>query len=156
MLFHTRDKIESTNFDLFDRLQHLVNELLKRELPNHDCRHHLLFTANTKLVELEDAISFHYKQIDVNNAIGQFHKEAYERALTQYSHLNYLTRGFLHLNDETERKTINHHFKFDTELIKRCYEQLQLRPYHLKDSEMEKTFWKALKQDLMPVISKFE
>lgn len=156
MFIHTKEKVEVTKLDLFDQLQQLVNELLEREVPNHDWRHHLLFTANKELLHLEKAKSFHYKQIDVTNAVGRFHQQAYEKTVKKYNHLYLLIRGFIHLNVESERELINHHFKFDDVLIERCYEQFQLRDHHLNDPEIKTYFWQALKEDLMPVLSKFE
>lgn len=156
MIFQTKEQIEVSKNDLFDQLQQLINELLKREVPNHDWRHHLLFTANKDLLELENAKSYHYKQIDVTNAVGRFHQQAYEKAVKRYNDLYLLIRGFIHVNNEAERALINHHFQFDYQLIERCYEQFIFRDRHLNDPDIESIFWQALKEDLMPVLSKFD
>ena len=155
MLFQSKEQAIETR-DLYDQMKEIITECLKRELPDHNPRHHLLFTANMKLESLQEAKELHRRFIDVSTNTGRFHQQRYAKMSDMYHKLYRLTRGYMHLCDEGERKHFNHHFRLSSRVIESCYEQYEARRSFCFSKEEEHGFFEELKEEIIPLLCQIE
>ncbi|WP_332646910.1 hypothetical protein [Lysinibacillus sp. 54212] len=156
MLFRIKEVEIKKEIDSYEKIKEIVTAILLHELPEHSSRHHLLYTANTKLEEIRNARDYHRKHTELTSQLGQFHQRAYDHALRESNQLYTFIRAYMHLSSEQDREHYNHTFRFYKEKISRCYEQYKEKNNHLQNEKLEAQFWEALKQDVLPMLSQFE
>lgn len=141
--------------DLYDQLQFIVTTLLQREIPSGNAMHHILFKANIQLEELRQSTAYHRKHISMHNKIGIFHKEAYDLTLKQLNQLQLIIDSYISLNNEDDRKRLNHRLSLVDNQINELYLQVneftKVKNKIIRD--IEEKFWKALKEDLFPLLA---
>ncbi|CAM5204944.1 putative protein OS=Ureibacillus acetophenoni OX=614649 GN=SAMN05877842_102238 PE=4 SV=1 [Ureibacillus acetophenoni] len=142
-----------TEKDLYEQLQFVVVTLLNRELPSHYAANHILYTANLRLEELKELASYHRKRINLYSSIGQFHKEAYDLAIKNTNQLQLLIDSYITLHIDTDRERINHRLSFKDDVVIALYNELIDFKKAKVQQEMQELFWKAYKQDLMPLLA---
>lgn len=156
-MFFKLDKSQtSIHNDVYEQICELVTTALLYEIPEHSPHHHILFTANHKLEQYREAAEYFRKQSDVSTALGQFSIEAYKQALQQFNQLQLLIRGFMHLSDDGRRANFNHHFRFHKEKIEKIYMQYKQQKAYSSLVQLEITFHKALKEDLLPLLAQLD
>ncbi|MEO4052263.1 hypothetical protein [Solibacillus sp. CAU 1738] len=149
MFFQTK-KI-AVQLDLYEKLKTIVTFLLRAELPDASATHHILYSANVKLQKLQEAKDFHYKERNVDCAIGRFHKIANDNALKQYNQLQIIVDSYVALSLEEEREHFNHRLRFQSEVVIYCYNQL-MTTVQILDASNKQLFFAALKEDILPVL----
>jgi hypothetical protein len=155
MFFRPREKAIVTQ-DLYDQMKEMVTECLIRELPEHNSRNHLLFTANMKLEALKDAKEIHRRFINVSTSPGRFHQERYSKLSDMYHKLHRLIRGYMYLCDTREREHFNHHFRLSSIVIEQCYEQYKAKHSFCFSKEDETVFFQELKEEILPMLCQIE
>lgn len=139
--------------DLFDQLQYVVVTLLNRELPSHFSANHILYTANLRLEELKELTSFHRRRINLYSSIGQFHKEAYELTIKKANQIQLLIDSYIALHIDTDRERINRRLSFKHDIVLSLYNELVENNKTKILPEMQELYWKAFKEDLMPILA---
>lgn len=155
MFFRPKEKAIVTR-DLYDQMKEIVTECLIRDLPEHNSRNHLLFTANMKLEALQQAKEIHRRFINVSTSPGRFHQERYITLSDMYHKLYRLTRGYMYLCDVRDREHFNHHFRLSSTTIEQCYEQYQARHSFCFSREDEAVFFQELKEEIIPMLCQIE
>ena len=156
MFFETNKKQIENDKDTYEQIRELVTNLLLYEVPEHSPHHHILFTANHKLEQYREAAEYFRQQSDASTALGQFSIKAYKQALQQFNQLQLLIRGFMHLSDDARRANFNHHFRFHKEKIEKIYTQYKQQKVYISLLQLENTFHKAIKEDLLPLITQLD
>ncbi|MBM7607049.1 ribosomal protein L17 [Lysinibacillus composti] len=148
-------KEQEVTKDLYDQLQFIVTTLLQREIPSGNAMHQILFKANIQLEELRQSTAYHRKHISMNNKIGIFHKEAYELTLKQLNQLQLIIDSYISLNNEDDRKRLNRRLSLVDNQINELYLQVneftKVKTKTIRD--IEEKFWKAVKEDLFPLLA---
>ncbi len=155
MFFQSKEKAVAAQ-DLYDQMREIVTACLNRDLPEHNSRNHLLFTANMKLEVLQEAKEKHRHFINASTGSGRFHQERYAKLSDMYHQLYRLTRGYMYLCDPREREHFNHHFRLSSTTIQNCYEQFQARHSFCFSSEDEAAFFHELKEEIVPLLCQIE
>ena len=147
---------EQLRFETYDELKEIVLALLHTECPEHRNQHHILYSANLLLAQLEDAKKHFQSLIDPTTPIGQYAREVYESARAKHSELNCIVRGYMLFCDEGERNRLNHNLYFSKEKIKSCYMLLKTRHEYKNILPIEPTFWLAIKEQILPILADLE
>lgn len=151
-----QDSKEIEKIDLYAQMNTIVFTLLKQELPELNTRHHLLYTANVKLETYRTASQYHRQRANVQTAIGTYHKKASEENLKRFNQLQILIEAYIQLSIIEERHLLNHRLRMKDLTINSTYEELQAKQDITLSAAQEETFWNALKEDILPVISLLE
>lgn len=156
MFFQSASKLKKENkksCDSFEKLQTIVNILLKRGLPSSNTMHHLLYHANMKLEQLRITYSYHRKHITLTTAVGVYHKEAYEETFKYFNQLQLLVDAYISLNIEENRQQINHRLSFKEHFIEKLSKEItEFNNQHILPF-LEEKFWYAIKEDIMPILA---
>ena len=156
MFFKINRKQTAIQKDIYEQLRELITTALLYEIPEHSPHHHILFTANHKLEQYQEAAQCFRQHSAVSTALGQFSHTAYNQALQQFNQLQSLIRAYMHLSDEQRRESFNHHFRFHKEKIETMYSQYEQQKPYISRMQLEIAFHKALKEDLLPLLTQLE
>lgn len=153
MLFQTlfkKQKPINHEKNASEKLLVIVNELLNKELPEHQSQHHILFTANVKLDTLKNVLNQHRSRCQLEHKVGQYHMEMYDQIRKQISDLQGLVNCYTELHIDMTH--MNHRLLFYYDKINYLYENY----LHLRDGtflrEANPSFWKAIKEDTLEVV----
>lgn len=128
----------------------IINELLNKELPEHQSHHHILFTANVKLDTLKNLLNEHRKRCQFEHKVGQYHMEMYDQIRKQTSDLQGLIDCYTELHIDMDH--MNHRLLFYYDKIDFLYDNY----LNLLDgkflSESNPLFWQAIKEDTLEVV----
>mgnify|MGYP001285160393 FL=1 len=139
--------------DIFDQLKFIVTTLLKREIPSNGQMHQIILNTNKKIQELTTTASYHRKHMNMYTSVGTFHKEAHEHTLKDLNQLQLLLDHFILLNIDEERDQINHRLRFHNQKIESIYNEITEYRKRSVHFTLEEKFWKAIKEDLMPILA---
>lgn len=150
--FNQSKKVDEEK-DLFDQLKCIVSILLKREVSTQTPMHQLILNSNIKIQKLTRSANYHRNQIDMYTSIGVFHKEAYEETIKQRNQLQILLDYFIKLNIEDEFHIIHRRLAFYEQKIATIYKEIEEYNKHQLIPELDRKFWKAIKEDFIPILA---
>lgn len=149
-----RKVVEQQKEDLYDKITFIVHTLLQKELPEHRAQHHILYTANTKLLHYRELAETHRKHAFSQSALSYFHQQTYEQLLKKHNQLQLIIDAYMELHLDTPRDTYNHRLRLDDQNIELVYDELhRINDYHLLP-EHEPSFWQAVKEQIFPTFAK--
>ena len=145
---------QQEKLDIFDYVQHMVRELVLHECPEHKSQHHLLFTLNLQKHKFTEQL----EQLQTMNltfpSFQQLAIETRQHIHSKISLFEHLEKAYLLTQDTTQRQQIIHSLSFDKEKIEQLYHfySTQKEVYTMLDRQS--AFYNAVKQELMPILSK--
>lgn len=153
-MFFTPKEIKT--LETYAQLKEILVALIHSECPEHRIQHHILYSANLKLHQLEQAKQHFSTLIDLSTPIGQYAKVIYDEANQKYNELHCIIRAYSLFCDQKEQARLNHNLHFSKHKVADCYTLLMTRHQYKHILPIEPTFWQAIKQQILPIVAELE
>ena len=148
-------KETSLSKDCYDFLKELIQTLIHYECKNHRNQNHILFSLNIEkqfILEQLDKISVTTSPFI---EIQKLQIETRQQLHSRYHQLQHIENAYIFIMDESKRDQVLHITRFDHDKIEQLYEIFSSQNSLYKELQKQDAFFEAIKNELMPILTKF-